>query len=141
MLQDTSLNHHRDVPIFGACLALNLPAVVGSAPAFAMSAASSNGHDSLPYDDVAVDRPAQSVNQNSYSPLFVSDGPTPPPERNTLTSYAVIVPPVERPAEYSIYEDNTIEEVLKRAGVRKYLVRFQDRRKFIVSELSFTKFT
>ena len=106
-----------------------------------MSEASSNDHGSLSYGDVAVDRPAQSVNGNSYSPLFVSDGPTPPPEPNTLTSYAVIVPPVGRSAEYSIYEDNTIEEVLKRAGVRKFLVRFQDRRKFIVSELSFTKFT
>ena len=100
-----------------------------------MSEASSDDHGSLPYGGDTTDVPTDPVNQQSYSPLFVSDGPTPPPERNTLTSYAVIVPPVERPAEYTLYEDNTIGEVLQRAGVNKFLVRFQDRRRFIVSEL------
>ena len=99
-----------------------------------MSETSSNAHGSPSYGDDTVDKPAESLNQRSYSPLFVSDGPTPPPKGNTLTSYAIIVPPVERPAAYSVYEDNTIGEVLRRAGVRKFLVRFQDRRKFIVSE-------
>ena len=106
-----------------------------------MSRAGSDDHGSLSYGDDAADRPSELINQHSYSPLFVSEGSTPPPERKISTSYAVIVPPVEQPAQYSLYEDNTVGEVLQRAGVRKFLVRFQDRRRFIVSEILDTTFT
>lgn len=78
-----------------------------------------------------------SARQPSYSPLFFSQDHTPPYPSpvNADRQYAVIIPAVERPWEYAIYEDNTSNRVLKvvRAHGSKYLVRFQDDHELIVS--------
>lgn len=78
--------------------------------------------------------------QRSYSPLFLSQDPSPPPLSSTITeapnAFAIFVPQVERPWEYVTYEDNTVDEVLKSVGPQgsKFLVRFHDEREFTVSD-------
>ena len=78
--------------------------------------------------------------QRSNSPLFLSQSHSHTPPITTTsevpTTFAVRVPPVERPWEYADYEDYAVDEVLRTIGAKssKYSVRLVDGRKFIVSE-------
>ena len=77
--------------------------------------------------------------QGSYSPLFLSqdDSPEPPiASPKVSTTFAIHVPPVDRPWEYATYEDDTVDEVLRTIGAKssKYLVRLIDGRELTVSE-------
>ena len=77
--------------------------------------------------------------QRSYSPLFLPQDHSPTPPRakpEGLTTFAIHVPPVDRPWEYANYEDYTVDEVLRTIGAKssKYSVRLVDGRKLTVSE-------
>ena len=77
--------------------------------------------------------------QGSHSPLFLSEdhSPTPPTAISEVSpTFAIHVPPVERPWEYADYEDYTVDEVLRTIGAKssKYSVRLVDGRKLTVSE-------
>ena len=87
-------------------------------------------------DTAAVENGA--LNPGHTSPLFLSDRDqsTPPaPAPTTLPQpsnghIAIVAPPVERPWEYQLYEDDTtitevLEEIIGQYEV-KYLVKFKD---------------
>lgn len=101
-------------------------------------------------DEGGYDSPVQSQNhmqgdpndvqsQGSYSPLFLSQDHSPAPPIATSevsTTFAIHVPPVDRPWEYADYEDDTVDEVLRTIGAKSstYSVRLVDGRKLTVSE-------
>lgn len=113
--------------------------------AFTMTGTSDDGQVSYAQDGIRPTERPRSPAENSpdaapdhsYSPLFLSQDPTPVPSTTEAPkAFAVLVPPVERPWEYVIYEDNSVDEVLKSVGSQgsKFLVRFHDERKFTVSD-------
>ena len=106
-----------------------------------MSTTESHGQGSSPgeeSDTMHSPNPTQDSPQPAYSPLFLSEYQT--PESRTPFHipgpFAVLVPPAERPWEYSTYQDNTIDEILSVQGKHgsKYVVRLRDGRKLTVSE-------
>lgn len=88
----------------------------------------------------AIDTSAEQVGATTdpYSPIFVSDRDTStsqapessPRPSSSSDDIAIVVPPVERPWEYRIYQDDTtiasIQEEIEGQYDFKYLVRFQD---------------
>ena len=83
-----------------------------------------------------------------HSPIFLSDKdasspPAPKPSSPldlTDDCFSIVVPPVQRPWEYQVYEDdNTISEILEEIVGQhnvKYFVRFRDGHERTVSQPS-----
>ena len=109
--------------------------------AFTMTGTSEDEQRSHAQDDIrsSVERSPGAAPQPSHSPLFLSPDATPAPLPSTTEAsktFAVVVPPVERPWEYVIYQDDAVDEVIKSVGPQgtKFLVRFHDQREFTVSD-------
>lgn len=82
--------------------------------------------------------------EQSSSPLFVSQdnisehpllarGEALRPEAVKKRDLAVVVPPIQRPWEYLVYEEPEIKEIMEAYDNGEYLVQFEDEREEVVS--------
>lgn len=118
-----------------------------------MASSSGDGKDIVEAsgESPAIDTPAEQVGATTdpYSPIFVSDrdpSTSQVPESSLRPSSSsddivIVVPPVERPWEYQIYQDDTtiatIQEEIVGQYDTKYLVQFQDGHEGTVSSRNY----